>query len=87
MPADLIAGDGHVMDAALIDLRQQFAEGDVASDRALVALIEQHGQSDGEQRDNREYHEGLVIQFHHDLRRTVLPAAGRLPHRRRVSLL
>ncbi len=35
-PDDLIASDRHVVNAALVDLREQFAEGDVAGRRARL---------------------------------------------------
>ncbi len=52
MTGDLVAGDRHVMHAALVDLRQQFAEGDVADWRALARLLEQHDERHDQQADD-----------------------------------
>ncbi len=52
MAGDLIAGDGHVVHAALIDLGEQFTEGDVADRRALPRLLKQHDERDDQQADD-----------------------------------
>jgi hypothetical protein len=49
MSRDLVSGDRHVMHASLIDLRQEFAEGDVADLRSLSRLLKQHYQRRDEQ--------------------------------------
>ena len=52
MAGDLVAGDRHVMHAALVDLGQQFAEGDVANWRALSRLLEEHDERHDQQADD-----------------------------------
>jgi hypothetical protein len=41
------------MDAALVDLREQFAEGDVTDRSPLTRLLEQHDERHDEQPDDR----------------------------------
>ena len=52
MAGDLVTGDRHVMHAALVDLGQQFAEGDVANWRALSRLLEEHDERHDQQADD-----------------------------------
>ena len=49
---DFIAGDRHVMNAALIDLREQLAERNVPDRRSLARLLEQHHQRHNQQADD-----------------------------------
>ena len=75
MAGDLIAGDRHVMNAALIDLRKQLAEGNIADRRALARLLKQHDERDHQQADDGPEREVSEVCVHREACREPLGRA------------
>ena len=79
MPGNLITGDRHFADVALIDLVEKLAEADVLRRGALPRVLEQHHQGDDQQKNDDPERKIPEIRIH------LRPATGNSPHRARIA--
>ena len=86
MPGDLIAGDRHVVNPALVDLRDQFTEGDVSARRALTRLLEKHEERQHQQPDDPPESKRPEIFLHVKPDMETLPSRM-IPGQRSIRLL
>ena len=66
MPGNLIAGDRHLADVALVNFVQKLAEGDVLRRHPLPRILKQHDERDDEQ--DYDYPKGKIPEIRIHLR-------------------